>query len=67
MIFNWLDYVLIGAVATVAAIQFLRSTKDFSRVLYEALFMVGAVTPFALTRVAPVAIFNDNVSTPRIS
>jgi len=42
--FNWLDYVLIGAVATVAAIQFLRSTKDFSRVLYETLFVVGAVT-----------------------
>lgn len=43
MRFNWLDYVLIGAVATVAAIQFLRSTKDFSRVLYETLFLVGAV------------------------
>jgi hypothetical protein len=41
--FNWLDYVLIGTVATVAAIQFLRSTKDFSRVLYETLLMVGAV------------------------
>lgn len=44
MQFNWLDYVLIGTVATVAAIQFLRSTKDFSRVLYETLFVVGAVT-----------------------
>lgn len=43
MRFNWLDYVLIGAVATVAAIQFLRSTRDFSRVLYETLFVVGAV------------------------
>jgi hypothetical protein len=41
--FNWLDYVLIGTVATVAAIQFLRSTKDFSRVLYETIFVVGAV------------------------
>ena len=43
MTFNWLDYVLIGAVATVAAIQFLRCTKDFSRVLYETVFVVGAV------------------------
>ena len=43
MQFNWLDYVLIGTVATVAAIQFLRSTKDFSRVLYETIFTVGAV------------------------
>ena len=48
MSFNWLDYVLIGLVATVTAIQFLRSTKDFSRVLYEALFVVGAVTAAAL-------------------
>lgn len=43
MQFNWLDYVLLGIVATVAAVQFLRSTKDFSRILYETLFMVGAV------------------------
>ena len=48
MSFNWLDYVLSGLVATVTAIQFLRSTKDFSRVLYEALFVVGAVTAAAL-------------------
>jgi uncharacterized membrane protein YeaQ/YmgE (transglycosylase-associated protein family) len=41
--FNWLDYVLVGTVATVAAVQFLRSTRDFSRVLYETLFTVGAV------------------------
>jgi len=46
--FNWLDYVLIGLVATVTAIQFLRSTKDFSRVLYETLFIVGAVTAASL-------------------
>jgi uncharacterized membrane protein required for colicin V production len=46
--FNWLDYVLIGLVATVSAIQFLRSTKDFSRVLYETLFIVGAVTAASL-------------------
>jgi hypothetical protein len=45
---NWLDYVLIGAVATVAAIQFLRSTNDFSRVLYETIFVVGAVTAASL-------------------
>ena len=43
MKFNWLDYVLVGFVATVAAIQFLRCTKDFSRILYETLFLVGAV------------------------
>jgi len=41
--FNWLDYVLIGGIATVAAVQFLRSTRDLSRVLYEAVFMVAAV------------------------
>jgi hypothetical protein len=45
---NWLVYVLIGTVATVAAIQFLRSTKDLSRVLYETLFVVGAVTAASL-------------------
>ena len=48
MSFNWLDYVLIGLVATVAAIQFLRSTNDFSRVLYETMFVVGAVTAASL-------------------
>jgi len=46
--FNWLDYVLIGVVATVAAVQFLRSTKDFSRILYETLFLVGAVVAASL-------------------
>jgi hypothetical protein len=45
--FNWLDYVLIGFVSTVAAIQFLRSTKDLSRVLYETIFVVGAVVAAA--------------------
>ena len=44
---NWLDYALLGLVATVAAVQFLRSTRDFSRVLYEALFTVGAVVAAA--------------------
>ena len=48
MKFNWLDYALIGFVATVTAIQFLRSTKDFSRILYEALFLVGAVIAASL-------------------
>lgn len=43
MQFNWLDYVLLGIVATVAAVQFLRSVRDFSRILYETLLMVGAV------------------------
>jgi hypothetical protein len=46
--FNWLDYVLIGGVATVAAVQFLRSTRDFSRVLYETLFTIGAVVAASL-------------------
>jgi len=46
--FNWLDYVLIGTVATVGAIQFLRSTKDFSRVLFETIFMVCAVAASSL-------------------
>ncbi len=48
MRFNWLDYVLISAVATVAGIQFLRSTKDFSRILYETVFLVGAVIAASL-------------------
>lgn len=48
MRFNWLDYVLIGSVATIAAVQFLRSTKDFSRILYETVFMVGAVAAASL-------------------
>jgi hypothetical protein len=41
--FNGLDYVLIGIVATVTAVQFLRSARDLSRVLYETLFITGAV------------------------
>jgi hypothetical protein len=41
--FNWLDYALIGTMAAIAAVQFLRSTEDFSRILYETLFLVGAV------------------------
>ncbi len=48
MKFNGLDYVLVGFVATVAAIQFLRSTRDFSRILYESLFLVGAVVAASL-------------------
>ena len=48
MKFNWLDFALIGFVATVAAIQFLRSTKDLSRILYETIFLVGAVVAAAL-------------------
>jgi len=40
---NWVDVACIGTVALVAGIQFLRSTRDFSRVLYETLLLVGAV------------------------
>jgi len=39
---NWVDYASIGFVAVVAAIQFLRATRNFSRVLYETIFFVGA-------------------------
>ncbi len=48
MKFNWPDYALIGFVAMVAAIQFLRSTRDFSRILYESLLLVGAVATASL-------------------
>ncbi len=43
MSFNWVDLACIGTVALVAGIQFLRSTKDFSRVFYETVFLVAAV------------------------
>jgi len=64
---NWLDYALLGLVATVAAVQFLRSTRDFSRVLYETLFTVGAVFAAAhlqrplekLTGLAPALAFGS--------
>jgi hypothetical protein len=46
--FNWLDYVLIGTVATVAAVQFLRSTRDFSRVMYETILVLAAVITASL-------------------
>lgn len=48
MRFNWLDYALIGTMATITAIQFLRSTKDLSRILYETLFFIGAVVAASL-------------------
>jgi hypothetical protein len=48
MSFNWLDIALIGTIATVAGIQFLRSTRDFSRVLYETIFMIAAVAAAAM-------------------
>ncbi|GEM_PF-810189 len=53
MQFNWLDYVLIAFVATVVAVQLLRSTRDFSRILYETLFLVVAVVA-ALRLVQPL-------------
>jgi hypothetical protein len=39
---NWVDIACLGLVSVVAAVQFLRATRDFSRVLYEAIFLVGA-------------------------
>lgn len=43
MQFNWLDYLLLGILAVVAGIQFLRCARDFSRIFYETAFIVGAV------------------------
>ncbi|MGQ9677828.1 MAG: hypothetical protein ACUVUD_00905 [bacterium] len=43
MRFNWVDLTTIGVVATGAAIQFLRATKDFSLVLYETFFLIAAL------------------------
>ncbi|MGB9742693.1 MAG: hypothetical protein ACP5JB_02420 [candidate division WOR-3 bacterium] len=43
MRFNWVDVLAIGAVASVAAVQLLRATRDFSQVFYETVFMVLAV------------------------
>ena len=40
---NWVDYASMAFVALVGAIQFLRATRDFSRVLYETIFLIGAV------------------------
>jgi len=48
MSFNWVDLASIGIVASVAGIQFLRSTKDFSRILYETILLIGAVAGAAL-------------------
>ena len=62
MQFNWLDYVLIGIVATVTAVQFLRSTKDLSRVLYETLFVVGSAV--AATRLVQPLQKLTGLSTP---
>ncbi len=43
MKFNWVDLLAIGAVTTGAAIQFLRSIRDFSLVFYETLLFIGAL------------------------
>ncbi len=40
---NWIDILTIGVVATGAAIQFLRATRDFSLVLYETALFIGAL------------------------
>lgn len=39
---NWVDIASLSLVSIIAAVQFLRATRDFSRVLYESLFLVGA-------------------------
>lgn len=43
MRFNWVDLTAIGVVATGAAIQFLRATRDFSLVLYETVLFIAAL------------------------
>ncbi len=43
MRFNWIDLLSIGLVATAGGIQFLRGTKDFSRVFYETIFLIAAL------------------------
>ncbi len=40
---NWVDWLSLGLVSAVGALQYLRGTSDFSRVLYEALALVAAV------------------------
>jgi uncharacterized membrane protein required for colicin V production len=40
---NWVDWLSLGLVSTVGAVQYLRGVSDFSRVLYEALALVAAV------------------------
>jgi len=44
MSLNSIDLASIGVVSLVAAIQFLRGIKDFSRIFYETLFIIGAVS-----------------------
>ena len=43
MNYSWMDAACIGLLATVAAVQFLRGTHDFSRVFYEMIFLIAAV------------------------
>lgn len=43
MRFNWVDILSIGLVATVGGVQFMRGTKDISRVFYEAVLLSGAM------------------------
>ncbi len=40
---NWVDLLTIGAVATGAAVQFLRSIRDFSLIFYETIFFIAAL------------------------
>ncbi len=43
MRFNWVDLLAIGVVSFAGGIQFLRSTKDFSLVLYETFLLIAAL------------------------
>ncbi len=43
MSMNWVDLSSLLVVAVAASVQFLRSTRDFSAVLYETVFLVGAI------------------------
>lgn len=54
MKFNWIDILSIAVVASSAAIQFLRATRDFSLVFYETIFLVLALVA-AVRFFAPVS------------
>ncbi|MGQ9707680.1 MAG: hypothetical protein ACUVUR_02245 [bacterium] len=43
MRFNWIDVLSVGVVSIGAGVQFLRATKDFSRILYETLLLIAAL------------------------
>lgn len=43
MRYNWVDVLTIGIVATAAGVQFMRGTRNFSRVLYETVLLVAGL------------------------